>query len=628
VSIVGKIRWLIITLVLATALTLGCIVYLQFDAMTAELQHETLRREVHAEAERVAISIRELQHDIQWLAGYSNQIWYSEGDDHERDHQFETLKTMCLYLMEAKPVYDQVRIIGGPPEGVEALRVNRVGDEVVVVPDSMLQVKGHRDYYQNALAPGAPKIAFSRINLNVEHGVIEVPYKPTIRAVGLLDESVRKNDLAVAVINMDFGRLMKLLESESRLGFDLLLCSGEGDYLMNPDESKVFGFDLGHRYRIQDDYEEVAAFIEGEDEDFMKRFPALSTSRGDLLCLYRFHPYENNSSRALIIGTYARYDKLLDGTWSIALRSATGILLMVILGILGAWYLGRRVTSPLSLLSRAVVSFGERQKAEGHEPPLPLNLNDELGDLARAFEAMRQKIFEREASILELNDRVKSAHEELAYFAHVSSHELREPVKRIASLSRMIEEQGVEWDEADREGLVEHLNHEVEAVLGQLNSFRHYVQVTEKPWKPEKCPMGELVREALEPFMREIKHRSGSVELGELPVLSGNWELLSGMFSDLFDNALKYSHGNGLLIRVQANQTTKGRWILSVENSHASIPEKEWQRVFQPFLRLDKSVPGSGMGLTVARQVMRRHGGSISLRSEGEFVIIELEFPV
>jgi len=620
-----KFGLLAIVIVLASSLAIGVIVYLQFDAMTAKLQEDSIVRDVRAEAERLTLAIGEMEHDIEWLAGYSNSLSFphrSDGD--EAQIEYATLRSMCLYLMEAKPSYDQVRLIGAPPAGQELLRINRKGTEVQIVSEENLQSKGHRDYFRNALEAGSPEIALSQIDLNVEHGKIEVPHKATIRAVGRLMESVHHTGFWVVVINMDFGRLMKQLDSHSRLNGDMYLLNSDGDYLMHPDASMTFGFDLGERHRLQDEFPDAGAFVNGSAEDFIFRSPSLSESGGDLLYLYRFFPFRSAPDRPLIIGIYAHYDQLVTDTWKIAIKSVIGVFLLILASSVVAWYLASRVTRPIEGLSEAVRLFGLGRESKKR---LPLGLRDEIGDLARAFERMQVQICDREEINRELHDELNQAHAELAHFARLSSHELREPVKRIAALSELIAETALDGEQEDKQDLAAHLNEAVDSVLRQLNSFRRYVYVSEAQLELEPVDMADLVRDALRPFMADIMTRNVDVVIQDLPTLMVSRKLIADLFGDLLDNAMKYAEGEGFLLSIRVEERSETRWRFSVENSQSSIPQKDLSKALQPFYRLNRKTVGSGMGLAIAKQIVQRHGGRLWLKSGKKFVRVEFEIP-
>ncbi len=114
-----------------------------------------------------------------------------------------------------------------------------------------MQDKGDRPYFRAVTGLSNGQVYVSAIELNREHGQIEVPHRPTIR-VGMLVSDSTLHPRAMIVINADASLYFSAIKQA--LGKDkiLFVTNDAGDYLAAPDSSKTFGFDLGHRYRLQD----------------------------------------------------------------------------------------------------------------------------------------------------------------------------------------------------------------------------------------------------------------------------------------------------------------------------------------------------------------------------------------
>lgn len=164
------------------------------------------------------------------------------------------LQTIFSSYIETNPNLTQVRFIGVANHGLELVRIDRRHNNIVVVSGNQLQSKGDRDYFQSVrhLAPG--QVYVSDINLNREHGQIELPYVPTLRAstpVFAPDGTL----FGMIVINLDMQSAFAELASNSSKNIQVYLTNARGDYLLNPDARHAFGFDLGQRWRWQDDHQ-------------------------------------------------------------------------------------------------------------------------------------------------------------------------------------------------------------------------------------------------------------------------------------------------------------------------------------------------------------------------------------
>lgn len=165
-----------------------------------------------------------------------------------------SLQAIFSSYIETNPDLTQVRFIGVANHGLELVRVDRRHNNIVVVPVDQLQSKGDRDYFQSVqhLAPG--QVHVSDLNLNREHGQIERPYVRTLRnstPVFAPDGTL----FGMIVINLDLQSAFADLASNSSKNIHVYLTNAHGDYLLNPDARHVFGFDLGQRWRWQDDHQ-------------------------------------------------------------------------------------------------------------------------------------------------------------------------------------------------------------------------------------------------------------------------------------------------------------------------------------------------------------------------------------
>lgn len=152
-------------------------------------------------------------------------------------------------LLYRNPLYDQARWLSAT--GMELVRVNRTPEGVMIIPGPELQDKSDRYYYRDTirLAPG--QIYLSPLDLNVEQGVIEVPYKPMIRLAIRLP-IVEDRDQGLFVINYPAQALLDQLRRVASPGHErhLMLLNPAGYWLLAPDPQDAWGFMLGRDARL------------------------------------------------------------------------------------------------------------------------------------------------------------------------------------------------------------------------------------------------------------------------------------------------------------------------------------------------------------------------------------------
>jgi len=128
---------------------------------------------------------------------------------------------------------------------------------------------------------------------------------------------------------------------------------------------------------------------------------------------------------------------------------------------------------------------------------------------------------------------------------------------------------------------------------------------------------------------RAITGREIALEAADVPVIDGDGNALGRVLTNLIDNALKYSLGKQ---PVEVSVIAEGSSaIIEVADHGPGIPEECAEAIFEPFERLgrDASVPGTGLGLAVARDVAESHGGTIvALARDGGGTIMRMTLPL
>ena len=112
-------------------------------------------------------------------------------------------------------------------------------------------------------------------------------------------------------------------------------------------------------------------------------------------------------------------------------------------------------------------------------------------------------------------------------------------------------------------------------------------------------------------------HETGGViEVGELPLVTGDQHQLVQLLQNLLANSLKYSGGRRPYIRVRAEPVKEG-WLFRVEDNGIGIAAEYKERIFGVFKRLHgRDVPGTGIGLALCKRIVERHRGRIWVESQ------------
>jgi signal transduction histidine kinase len=263
---------------------------------------------------------------------------------------------------------------------------------------------------------------------------------------------------------------------------------------------------------------------------------------------------------------------------------------------------------------------------------------DEIGLLAEALNQMLARIQERDADLITSNlslkkeiDARKQAQEslkrniqelarsnaELEQFAYVSSHDLQEPLRMIASYSQLIEKRYI--DKLDTKGLT-FLGYIVEGAKRMqelIDDLLMFSRVGTRGKEMSPLSIKQPLDIALHNLVRLISESKAEISYPDsLPMVIGDTSQLTQLFQNLIANAIKFSGKNTPRIEINANKLNDF-WEMTVKDYGIGIEPEHFDRIFVIFQRLHgrSEYPGSGIGLAICKKIVERHGGHIWVES-------------
>jgi two-component system, OmpR family, sensor histidine kinase BaeS len=280
-----------------------------------------------------------------------------------------------------------------------------------------------------------------------------------------------------------------------------------------------------------------------------------------------------------------------------ALVAGAVVLLSALLSLL----LARRLVRPLGELTNATHQLA----AGSFTVRVPVNSQDELGQLASDFNSL--------ALALEKSELTRRQ-----WVADIS-HELRTP---LAILRGEIEA----FQDGIRQPTHENINslHDEVRRLGRLVDDLYQLSLSDVgalTYRKTGLDLAELLAEIIEHYRPEFVSKGILLE-AEIPeagsvAVFGDKERLHQLFANLFDNSLKYTDGGGTL--QIALQSADGVVVVDVKDSAPGVPPSELERLFERLYRVEssrnRSTGGAGLGLTICRNIVEAHGGSITAES-------------
>jgi signal transduction histidine kinase len=238
-------------------------------------------------------------------------------------------------------------------------------------------------------------------------------------------------------------------------------------------------------------------------------------------------------------------------------------------------------------------------------------------DLARANTSLEQANTSLEQANTSLEQRtadLQRSNSELEQFAYVASHDLQEPLRKVASFCQLLQRRyGGQLDEkADQyiEYAVDGAKR-MQLLINDLLAFSRVGRVEQ-----ERVPIGaaELLAQAQANLATAIRRARAEIEAGDLPVVMAEPTLLTAVFQNLISNAIKFHGERSPRVEVRAERDGNF-WVFAVADNGIGISSEYAERIFVIFQRLhDKATyPGTGIGLAMTRKIIEYHGGRIWL---------------
>lgn len=217
-------------------------------------------------------------------------------------------------------------------------------------------------------------------------------------------------------------------------------------------------------------------------------------------------------------------------------------------------------------------------------------------------------------------EELARSNHELEQFAHITSHDLQEPLRNISHYTtKLVATIPRDQLTPSQHRYSAHIITGAEHMQNMIQSLLDYSRVDSKGQAFKWFNLRSALREAQESLMVTLRDHNATLDITEnvpsLYEICGDQSQIVRMFMNLFQNAIKYARPDVKpLITVQA-ECIGGMFLIRVSDNGIGVELRHWTRVFEIFRQLDASSKskGTGIGLTICRRIAQRHGGSIAI---------------
>lgn len=342
-----------------------------------------------------------------------------------------------------------------------------------------------------------------------------------------------------------------------------------------------------------------------------------------------------------------------------ALFVAIAVLVLLLFGML---FVGLRqvVTRPILRLAgevRRVADSDIHHPVHGTGPREVVQLGadveamrqrilDEVAELEQAHALLDRRTQEAERSNALLDRRTREAERsnamldrrtrelersnaDLEQFAYVASHDLQEPLRKVASFCQLLQRRYQGLLDERGEQYIEYAVDGAKRMQVLINDLLAFSRVGRKPGEHVVTDAGALVDDAVANLEVALSLSGGKVTRGDLPEVSVEPALMTAVFQNLIGNALKFKGDTPPEVKVGAERDGDD-WVFTVSDNGIGIDAEYAERVFALFQRLHtrSAYPGTGIGLALCRRIVEHHGGRIWLDTEAADTTFRFTLPV
>jgi signal transduction histidine kinase/CheY-like chemotaxis protein len=258
----------------------------------------------------------------------------------------------------------------------------------------------------------------------------------------------------------------------------------------------------------------------------------------------------------------------------------------------------------IDILSRQAAEIIQRKKAEE--------------SLKHARDTLEEQVKERTIELEEAIQELEHSNKELQSFAYITSHDLQEPLRTIASFTQLLERRYKGQLDDDADEFMDYIVNAAVRMKDMIQGLLEYSRVDTRSEPFEEFNSGEAVNQALNHLHSSIEECNAKINYENLPVVNGDNHQIVRVFQNLIGNSLKF-HKEGVKPEIHVSALKNGgEYIFSIVDNGIGINSEYSKKIFEPFKRLHTidEYEGTGIGLAVVKRIIEHHSGRIWFESE------------
>jgi signal transduction histidine kinase len=509
----------------------------------------------------------------------------------KKDENKRYIQELFKTIMSSNANYMQLRFIN--EFGQEIIRVDRdeIGSKVKVIPKQMLQNKSKRYYYKECCLIPKGSIWFSKIDLNVERGEVEIPFKPVVRVAYPLYESEKFKGFIM--VNLFMKKYLKFLSTSPI--HDIFIIDSDGYFISHPNSEYSWS-------KYTNKLNVIEYF-----PDCYKQIVGSKSSHLIADCELFVNPVHLNTTQNLTLIYKLKESKIISKQNSFNQRTAITLLLVILVAIPFAYI----ISHPLNRM------YEELQKQKTEVEKLASNLEEEI----------KKKI--EEASF---KDRMLQHQSKLAALGEMIgniAHQWRHPITRLSLIVQNIKNYKNAGKLSD-----EMLESYISSALEQIDYMSDTIEDFRTFYKPDKKstyfkPLSSI-ESAIKIVSGSIGHKGIDFEIIKESdfMIEGYPNQFSQVILNILQNAkdvLQERQVESPKIKIRLYKKD-GKKFIEIEDNGGGIKDDNIKKIFEPYYTT-KNEEGTGIGLYMSKRIIEdRFAGSLMAKNSQNGAVMILIF--
>ena len=256
-------------------------------------------------------------------------------------------------------------------------------------------------------------------------------------------------------------------------------------------------------------------------------------------------------------------------------------------------------------------------KNELNETTAIISVGIDVTSQVIARKKIEEEVIERTKDLRILNAALQQSNDDLQQFAHVASHDLKEPVRKIKTFgSRLQQEYGHLLPEKGQVFLNK-VHHATDRAFSMIDGVLRYSTINTADHQLEHVDLNETIQNIRADLELIIQQKNAKIEIEKLPAIWGNELLIYQLFYNLINNSLKFSkESEHPIIHISSShrEEVPGFEEITITDNGIGFSNAHAEKIFETFSRLNSKdrYEGTGLGLALCKKIVERHNGKIS----------------